>query len=240
MIIPAGMKKKPGIELKVTGDGSVTLYVPSLGEHYHSIYGAIQESRHVFIEAGLAHASRDRNELAILEVGMGTGLNAWLTVCTATDSGTEMSYVAIEPQPLGDDIIDALNYPRILAFPRGEEIFRAIHSSDMEQWVRIAPGFRLFKFGGTLEDFRGMDLPFGLVYFDAFGPNVQPDIWSPDNFAKIFGMMEPGGVLVTYSAKGDVKRALKSAGFLIEKLLGPPGKREMLRATRPFTSPGSR
>lgn len=238
-IIPVGMEKNIGLQLKMTGDGSMTIYVPWLDEHYHSTFGAIREARHIFIEAGLLPACQGKCELAVLEVGLGTGLNAWLTACTCQGSNIRLNYVAIEPYLLDNEIIKVLNYTGLLQFPNGVEIFRSIHSAGSMEWISVSPGFKLFKFNGRFEDFTGSDMNFDLVFFDAFGPAFQPELWSPANFAKIFGMMIPGSLLVTYSVKGNVKRALKSAGFVVEKLPGPPGKREMLRARKPATSPGN-
>ena len=230
--IPVGTKKNHDLRVELTGDGSTTLYVPSLDEHYHSTFGAIREARHIFIGAGLSEIGKMIRQPSVLEVGMGTGLNAWLTVLAAMESRLSVSYVAVEPNPLGQEIITALNYPGMVHHPSGTELFHAIHRAGGDRWTEISEEFRLYRFNHSLEELEEGKFSFDLVYFDAFGPDVQPGIWSPENFLKIFRMMNPGGILVTYSTKGVIRRALKAAGFTVEKLPGPPGKREMLRAVR--------
>jgi tRNA U34 5-methylaminomethyl-2-thiouridine-forming methyltransferase MnmC len=215
-------------EIKVTADGSHTLYVPSLDEHYHSHFGAVTESKHIFIGAGLGSICID--DISILEVGFGTGLNALLTALYAEDKHINVSYVTLEKYPLSIAIIEALNY-RSLAGPAGERIFDAIHTAPWETEVNVTPWFTMHK--------REMDLTtmtpegvYDLVYFDAFGPDKQPDMWTVEVMRKIAAVTHPGTVLVTYSAKGDLKRMLRELGFEVKLLPGPPGKRVMTRAVK--------
>ena len=218
-----------------TADGSHTIQNCALMEHYHSIHGAVQESKHVFIESGLFEAVKLKREITILEIGMGTGLNAWLTLRAALEHDLNISYLALEPFPLPSEIWESLNYPLLAPFPDGIRYYKAIHMAAEGRWTEITREFRIFRSKDRLEDFRYEEGSFDLVYFDAFGPSVQPEIWSAGNFRKIAGLMAPGAVLVTYSSKGEVKRALISSGLSVEKIPGPPGKREMLRARRVVT-----
>jgi tRNA U34 5-methylaminomethyl-2-thiouridine-forming methyltransferase MnmC len=218
-------------EIIVTADGSSTIIVPELSVTYHSIHGAIQESRHVFIEAGLKY-SLDHlatKTLNIFEMGLGTGLNAFLTAIEAIHSKRETYYTTVEQFPLVPEETISLNYPDILGHV---DLFNAIHFSKWNEPVTINEHFILEKINVDLMNF----LPsqhFNLVYYDAFAPDAQPELWTKEIFEKLFFMLEPGGILVTYCSKGDVRRAIMAAGFKIEKLKGPPGKREMLRAVRP-------
>jgi tRNA U34 5-methylaminomethyl-2-thiouridine-forming methyltransferase MnmC len=215
-------------EIKVTADGSHTLYVPSLDEHYHSHFGAVTESKHIFIGAGLSSITSEN--ISILEVGFGTGLNALLTALFADDKHINVSYVTLEKYPLSIAIIEALNYGP-LAGPAGERIFDAIHTAPWETEVQVTTWFTMHK--------KEMDLTtmtpegvYDLVYFDAFGPDKQPDMWTMEVMRKIAAVTHPGTVLVTYSAKGDLKRMLRELGFEVKLLPGPPGKRVMTRAVK--------
>lgn len=220
------------VEIEITGDGSQTLYVPSLGEHYHSVYGAIAESRHVFLEAGFKHLCKPNEKIRILEVGFGTGLNALLTYVESEISGCKVEYSTIELNPLGEDIYSKLNFDEMLNHPGSHEIFLRLHKSSWDEKVNISSNFSLYKIITSLQDYQLDKEAYDLVYFDAFGPDIQPEMWT----GKVFDMMAFGlrknGVLATYSTKGTVKRSLKSAGFSIEKLPGPRGKREILRAVK--------
>ena len=225
---------QPGkIELVISEDGSHTLYVPQLDEHYHSTHGAIQESRHIFIEAGLSKAAEEWNEINLLEVGFGTGLNALLTYLKTIHNNLQVNYNAIEAYPLNEDIFNQLNYGHLLEEPEASACFYEICLSEWNQPVRFTPNFKLTKVICLLQEFAFDRGPYNLVYFDAFSPEAQPEMWTEDIFRKLYNKMNPGGLLVTYSCKGSVKRAMKSAGFAIEKLAGPPGKREILRAIKP-------
>jgi tRNA U34 5-methylaminomethyl-2-thiouridine-forming methyltransferase MnmC len=215
--------------LEVTGDGSHTLFVPELNEHYHSTFGAIQESLHIFIQSGFLSVSNSLNHISILEVGFGTGLNALLTFLQNQLSQRHLRYTAIEKYPLVDSLTQQLNYPAMLKPPAGE-LFQGIHQAGWDVDTLLSPTFILRKQQADI-----ITIPFGaetydLIYFDAFGPDVQPELWSGEIFQKIIRSMNPGGIFVTYSAKGSVRRALQNAGFTLEKLPGPPGKREITRA----------
>jgi tRNA U34 5-methylaminomethyl-2-thiouridine-forming methyltransferase MnmC len=219
------------VKLFVTGDGSHTLFVPRLKEHYHSTFGAIRESKHIFIDSGLLYFP-DHSELNIFEVGFGTGLNTLLTILEAERHTIKVNYLTIEPEPLGEAIYMQLNYPYILGLQSSLQPFKAIHEAPFVKKTFITPGFSLTKMKGKLESNILSPGSFDLVYFDAFSPEVQPELWTEKIFRKLSDGMKSGGILVTYSAKGSVSRALKTAGFKVEKLPGPPGKREFTRAKK--------
>lgn len=225
-------KKKLQLELKITSDGSHTLYVPELNEHYHSIHGAIQESQHIFVDAGLKMFIGNKNEINILEIGFGTGLNALLTLqeCSATNS--IISYNGIEAYPLFPEIYSQLNYVSLLKTEDSKRYFKMLHEAEWGRQIEINKWFFLKKIQSDIRSYLFPVNEFDLIYFDAFGPDVQPDLWTEEIFTNIYKSLKTGGILITYSCKGIVKRALKNAGFLIEKLPGPPGKREILRSLK--------
>ncbi len=220
------------IILQTTDDGSHTLFLPGLNEHYHSTHGAIQESQLVFIHNGLHHVPVDIHEINLLEVGFGTGLNALLAVLEAKKQRRRINYVAVEPMPVNPEIIEKLNFPSLIGSPEAVGYFNKIHTAGWTYPSFLSDYFIISKLQAKLEDISLRDGQFHLVFFDAFGPDVQPELWTIDIFTQIFKSLAPGGILVTYSCKGNVKRALKAAGFTIEKLPGPAGKREVLRATK--------
>lgn len=214
-----------------TRDNSSTLYVPELDEYYHSTHGAIQESRHVFIEAGLLELA-NRNlppPWKVLEVGLGTGLNALLTCLLAQRNETEIHYHGIEKHPLTAAEAELLNYPVLLGDPRAETVLKQIHQLPWGQQTELSRNFRLYKEHTDLREYRSED-QFHLIYFDAFAPEAQPELWTEIIFKKMYRALRPGGHLVTYCVKGRVRRAMHTAGFQVGKLPGPPGKREMCRA----------
>jgi tRNA U34 5-methylaminomethyl-2-thiouridine-forming methyltransferase MnmC len=218
-------------ELRLTADGSHTLYVPSLDEHYHSSAGAIQESRHVFIQAGLHQLSKPR--LRLLEVGFGTGLNALLTLLeTEKESGLALEYFAVERYPLPDDCLRMLNYAQLLC-PEREALFSALHTAAWDRPASISERFILHKIQG---DIRTCPLPEAadLIYYDAFAPGKQAGMWTQEIFDRLYRSTAKGGLLTTYCAKGEVRRIMQKAGYSVERIPGPPGKREMLRACRRF------
>ncbi len=214
-------------EIRITGDGSKTLFVPELNEHYHSTFGAITESKYVFIEAGLKQAILNFAEIHLLEIGFGTGLNALLTALENT--GKIIHYTAIEPWPVDTKTIEALADADGLPIP-SDELFPKLHAKPWNEKHQIAPGFFLTKIKSKIENAVMQRSHFNLVYFDAFGPDVQPELWTEDTFRKILGSMVEGGILTTYSAKGEVRRNLKKSGFIVELKGGPPGKRHITRA----------
>lgn len=224
-------------EIISTEDGSVTLYVPELNEHYHSVHGAIQESVHIFIQAGLTyfletHAGKLSSDtpLHILEAGFGAGLNAWLTLLRASELQIPVYYHSLEKYPLSPAETAKLNYPE-QKDGADKSLFEALHRCSWETMHRLTPYFSICKYR---KDFRNIDFPpyFDLVYFDAFNPDVQPHLWTSSVFKRFHRAMKPGGILVTYCVKGIVKQALRDVGFTLKRLPGPPGKREMLRATK--------
>lgn len=215
------------LEVIKTSDGSQTLYLKDKDETYHSRHGAIQESRHVFIEAGLKPLIESgKKEISILEAGFGTGLNALLTFIEAEKSRTTINYTSLEAFPVSADIVSQLDYGNAL---NSEHVFRKMHSLTWNENHSISEFFSLKKIEGKLEDFNAEE-KFDLIYFDAFSPRVQPELWTEEIFKKMYALAAPGAILVTYCSKGDVRRAMIAAGFTVEKLPGPPGKREMLRA----------
>ncbi|PKP29687.1 MAG: SAM-dependent methyltransferase [Bacteroidetes bacterium HGW-Bacteroidetes-17] len=220
------------IKLVVTGDGSSTLFLEELNEHYHSTFGAIQESRHIFIEAGFKYQQKSSKQIKILEIGFGTGLNALLSLDESLKHEVQTDYCGIEPYPVKPEFVAALNYGNILKSGVLSTHFIQIHDAAWNRKIKLAPNFIFAKMKDTIENVELPEHYFNLVYFDAFGPDVQSEIWTEKIFKKIYDSMEPGGVLVTYSVKGIVKRALKSSGFTLEKLPGPIGKREFLRASK--------
>lgn len=215
-------------EIRVTGDGSHTLYVNSLDEPYHSIHGALQESKHVFIEQGLRQVSF--SPVRILEIGFGTGLNLLLTLEYSLEKGIEVYYHTVEKYPLSPVEYLKLNYTGYLHTASPDQ-FEKIHQAPWDISFEIGNHFRIYK---EHADFRNMEPKgtFDLVYFDAFAPDKQPELWDAPIFRKVYELMVPGGILVTYTAKGSVRRTLGSCGFEVSKVPGPPGKREMIRAKR--------
>jgi tRNA U34 5-methylaminomethyl-2-thiouridine-forming methyltransferase MnmC len=211
-----------------TSDGSHTIYVPELDEHYHSIHGAVTESEHIFLNAGFDFCKAD--PVRIFEVGFGTGLNALLTANRALSGKRVVHYTSIEKYPLGEELYENLNYYHF-AGGEGSELFRKILLAEWGVKIRINEWFYLTKIKGDLAHFK-TDEAYELIYFDAFGPDKQPEMWSMKIFAGISRITEKGGILVTYSVKGDVKRNLRANGFEIFLLPGPPGKRQILRAIK--------
>jgi tRNA U34 5-methylaminomethyl-2-thiouridine-forming methyltransferase MnmC len=213
-------------ELVITEDGSHSIYVKALDEHYHSVYGAITESQHVFIEAGLKQCKN--SYIRILEMGFGTGLNALLTLAETNKSNISVYYIGIEKYPLESTMIESLNYESIID-PTWKGMLKLIHDSPWQEDVLIKPEFLLKKLQCDMYEMK-LTNEFDLVYFDAFAPEKQPELWTEDLFRKIFQSMRSHSILTTYSSKGMVRRNLKAAGFRVEKIPGPPGKREMTRA----------
>ncbi len=219
-------------DLKIiqTADGSNTLYSSDIGETYHSTNGAIQESMHVFIEAGFRHVSK--TSLRIFEVGFGTGLNALLTWRESEKINVQVHYESIEAFPLVPSYYENLN------FDAGHEhmpenALQLLHQCEWGSMIKLSPLFSLCKHRADLTNFR-FDSHFDVIYFDAFSPDKQPELWTEVIFSRIHEALNTQGVLVTYCAKGEVRRSLQRVGFQTERLSGPPGKREMLRATRVY------
>lgn len=216
-------------EIRTTADGSVTIFLPQWDESYHSKHGAIQEAKHVFIESGLNFVNKA--ELSILEIGFGTGLNALLTLIEAKNKHLKIDYTGVEAFPIKPNEISALNYSQILNDASFEADFDKLHASDWENKVIINAHFTLKKVQSLFEEIS-FDNQFDLIYFDAFGFRVQPELWSEKIFNFMYKALKKEGVLVTYACRTPIKKAMEAAGFKTEKLPGPPGKREMLRAIK--------
>lgn len=218
------------VKVIVTEDGSHSLFVPSLNETYHSRHGAVQESQHVFIKNGLEKLLEKTNEVRLLEVGFGTGLNIWLTLKALLNKEVKAHCTTLETFPLEKETYESLNF----ANDDSDELknyFHSIHHAKWNEVISVNHHFLLEKITSSFQDFA-TDRKFNLVYYDAFGPPVQPELWELSIFEKMATLMEEGGILVTYCAKGQVRRNMETSGFSVERLKGPPGKREMLRATK--------
>lgn len=216
------------IRVITTSDGSHTIYVPELDEHFHSIHGAVQESAHIFIKNGFDHCRAD--PIHIFEVGFGTGLNALLTAVSCINGEREVFYTTVEKYPLDEKITRSLNY-HLYAGKNGKNIFSLIHSAEWGQMHKICRNFNFRKIKCDLIT----DLVTGtydLIYFDAFGPDKQAEMWTKEIFEKIKVITLTDSLFVTYSAKGEVKRKLRAAGFNVSLIPGPPGKRQMIRAIK--------
>jgi tRNA U34 5-methylaminomethyl-2-thiouridine-forming methyltransferase MnmC len=216
-------------EIIATRDGSHTVSIPEMEVTYHSIHGAVQESEHVFIEAGLKLVSARLEEVRIFEMGFGTGLNALLTLAHMETNNNPVHYSAVELYPLTREETAKLNYCNAPGRRHLQPLFDRMHSCDWEVPVPITNAFNLLKSKNSIQDFQ-IPPETNLVYFDAFAPLSQPELWTVGIFSKILKAMSPEGILVTYCSKADVRRAMTEAGFRVEKLPGPPRKREMLRA----------
>ena len=219
------------IKIIQTADGSTSFYHEELNETYHSKHGAIQESMHVFIAAGLLPLFKDKKEIHILEMGFGTGLNAWLSAIKSEEHQIKIIYTGIEAFPVKAEQVEELNYPNWGKNEFEKQLFFTIQDAPWETLIHISQQFRLKKVKSMFEGYQP-DEEFDLIYFDAFGPATQPELWSDEIFGKMYGALKTGGTLVTYSVKGSVRRAMKTAGFKVEKIPGPPGKREMCRALK--------
>jgi tRNA U34 5-methylaminomethyl-2-thiouridine-forming methyltransferase MnmC len=216
-------------EISVTSDGSTTIHLPDWDENYHSKHGAIQEAKHVFIKNGLALF--DSKSISILEIGFGTGLNALITFVDAKTRNQKIDYVGIEAHPVSNEEVAAMNYIEELNAQNESTIFEEMHSCLWEQKAQLTSSFSLTKRKQFIETINDIDA-FDLIYFDAFGYRVQPELWSTEVFAKMYAALKQNGILVTYAARGVVKRSMLEVGFIVEKLEGPPGKREMFRANK--------
>jgi tRNA U34 5-methylaminomethyl-2-thiouridine-forming methyltransferase MnmC len=222
------------IKIIQTEDGSSSLFNVDLNETYHSIHGAIQESQHVFIESGLNYLlqhSQTKN-ISILEIGFGTGLNALLTALTSEKMNVEIDYETIEAFPLSQETVDLLNYPDQLNSKEAVSIFKRLHQTEWNKPQMISPNFNLLKREEKMQEANFAKEKFDLVYFDAFAPDKQPEMWERVMLQKVTEAMKPQAVFVTYSAKGQLKRDLISLGLVVQKIHGPPGKREMIRAVK--------
>lgn len=220
-------------EIIRTADGSATIFLPEWNEHYHSRHGALQEALHVFIKSGLEHLleKKEMERVHILEIGFGTGLNALISYYEAARNKVDIDYTGVEAYPVSKDELQALDYPSVFKEGDAGEVFKALHDCPWSQRTAISSFFMLQKQQMFFRDIKAEKV-YDLIFFDAFGPRVQPDLWTEEIFQGMYRALQEEGVLVTYSAKGSVRRAMQAAGFLVERLPGPPGKREMLRAAR--------
>lgn len=229
----------PTKKLFQTEDGSLTLFNESKNEYYHSIHGAVQESQHVFIDAGLLFMLNKKESINILEIGLGTGLNALLSLIKLNalnlvendiDLQFKIRYFAVEPDPLASEIVDQLDYCNYLSVPQLLETFKMIHNSPDSNEFILNDNFSFTRFLVRFQEYCSDEPKFDLVYFDAFSPEVEPTLWTQSIFARLHKMMNPGGAIVTYCSKGIVRRMMQACNFNTERLKGPPGKHEMLRA----------
>ncbi len=216
-------------EIIQTLDGSSTIFLPELDECYHSKFGAVQEANHVFIKNGFTLFKE--SPIAILEIGFGTGLNAFITFLEATKNSLVVDYSGVEAYPIAEAEALTLNYVEVLEADEYKSTFKLMHESNWNEKLRISDQFSLTKrqqFFNEIDDLEKFDL----IYFDAFGYQIQPELWSTEIFKKMYDALKPNGILVTYAARGVVKRSMIEVGFRVEKLEGPPGKREMFRAIK--------
>jgi tRNA U34 5-methylaminomethyl-2-thiouridine-forming methyltransferase MnmC len=216
-------------EIIHTSDGSTTIHIKEWDECYHSKHGAIQEAKHVFIKNGLALFPNQK--VSILEIGFGTGLNAFITYLEAKELGQTIDYVGVEAYPISEEELQSMNYPEELNALDSKPIFDKMHALKWEEKNDLSENFSLTKRKQFFEDIDDIE-KFDLIYFDAFGYRVQPELWSVSVFERMFKSLKNNSVLVTYAARGVIKRNMIEVGFTVEKLAGPPGKREMFRARK--------
>ena len=216
-------------EIIITDDGSTTIRIPDWDENYHSTHGAIQEAKHVFIKNGL-NLFQKQDSISILEIGFGTGLNTFITFLE-TLTKDKVNYVGIEAYPISEEEIAQMNYVSELEAEKYQDVFNKMHSCDWESQQKITDNFTLTKRKQFFQDIEDKE-QYDLIYFDAFGFPLQPELWSEVIFKKMYEALLPKGTLVTYACSSSIKNAMLSVGFSIEKLPGAPGKREMLRATK--------
>lgn len=216
-------------EIIQTSDGSTTIHIKEWDECYHSKHGAIQEAKHVFIKNGLALFPNQK--VSVLEIGFGTGLNAFITYLEAKELGQIIDYVGVEAFPISEKELLAMNYPEELNALDSKKIFDEMHTANWEKKNNLTEIFALTKRKQFFEQINDIE-KFDLIYFDAFGYRVQPELWSLAVFERMYKSLKPDSVLVTYAARGVIKRNMIEAGFTVEKLAGPPGKREMFRARK--------
>jgi tRNA U34 5-methylaminomethyl-2-thiouridine-forming methyltransferase MnmC len=220
-------------ELILTSDGSHSIFSDRYGVSYHSRYGAVQETQHVFIESALQFRAVELSELAVLEIGFGTGLNAFMTYLEALKQSLHISYTTIEAFPLNMDVVRQLNYAHVLDVPEEASVLHQMHAGPWGEMMHLHPQFSFQKEQINFEEIAYAD-QFDVIYFDAFAPNAQPELWEIPVLQKMYDALRPGGVLTTYCAKGSVKRNFRSLGFEVSALPGPPGKREMTRCQKPL------
>lgn len=217
-------------EIISTKDGSKTIHLPEINESYHSVHGALQEAKHVFIQWGWE--TLQTHHYKILEIGFGSGLNTILSLIESEKNNVKVDYTGLEAFPISDEEILALDYKNIAEIKPYSNLFDAIHEAKWNEPVKITPNFSLTKIHQSIADYTPEKLQFNLIYFDAFGPRVQPEMWTFEVFQKMYNALASNGILVTYCAKGEVRRNLLKLGFEVKKVAGPPGKREMIWAKK--------
>ncbi|WP_422361073.1 tRNA (5-methylaminomethyl-2-thiouridine)(34)-methyltransferase MnmD [Reichenbachiella sp.] len=223
------------IKVIETRDGSSSLLIPEMNETYHSTHGAITESEYVFLKMGVNHFREthpNQKEIKILEIGFGTGLNAWLTALVAQESKIKIKFTSIEKFPLDANLVNQLNYKDKKESDESRVLFEKVHNADWDNECAVTEWFNLTKIQIDLANFNPTNESFNLIYFDAFAPSKQPEMWSQEVLKKMFDLLKTNGVFVTYCAQGQFKRDLKAVGFATEELDGPPGKKEMTRGTK--------
>lgn len=217
-------------EVIETADGSKTIFISEMDESYHSSHGAFQESMHVFIENGLSQF-KEYETLNVFELGFGTGLNALLSMVETDKNKQTINYTGIEAFPVERELIEQIGYEKLVD-EKFETPFFNMHTSNWDEKQTLTENFSFKKIHAKIQDYTPEESNFDLVYFDAFGPKVQEEMWGIDVLEKMYSLLKPRGILVTYCARGQFKRDLKSLGFVVEGLPGPPGKREMTRAIK--------
>lgn len=222
------------LEIITTSDGSHSLLNTILNETYHSVHGAIQESAYVFIKNGLDYFIQLNNprQISILEIGFGTGLNALMTLQSSLQADIPIHYTTLEVSPITSETARLLNYASLLNFLNADHYFLRLHEGPWGTEQTIEKNFYISKLKSKIQEIEFYPSSFDLIYFDAFAPSKQPEMWEMNVMQKIEVAMKPGAVFVTYCAKGQLKRDLKSLGLFVETLPGPPGKKEMVRATK--------
>jgi len=225
------------LEFVTTADGSKTIYNSEVGENYHSRNGALQESRHVFLNSGLKYflGRKDIKEVSILEVGFGTGLNFLLSADYCTTNNIMLQYTGIEAYPLSSGFISQTGYGQYVSEAIWDSFLKQ-YPNSLKEFVEVNPDCKLRIADSKLSDFNS-EKQYDVIYFDAFASANQPEMWSEEAITHTIKFLKPGGVFVTYAITGNLKRALKSHGFKVEKALGAPGKREMLRAIKGVDTP---
>ena len=218
-------------EIFVTEDGSHSIFSKKYGVSYHSKFGALKEAEHVFIDAALRFKAVIQKKISILEIGFGTGLNAFITLLEAKKRNLSVNYVGVEAFPISMEQAGALNYSELIEYEETQELFMHLHHSEWNIPLQITEQFNLEKVQKKIEDLNYQN-QFDIIYFDAFAPDAQPELWNQEILTKMYEALLPDGILVTYCAKGVVKRTLKKIGFFVEALPGPPRKREMTRAIK--------
>lgn len=216
-------------EIITTADGSVTIYLPEMQETYHSKFGAVQEAYHVFIKNGLDLTQAQ--PVSVLEIGFGTGLNALITFDESVRKGQQVLYTGVEAYPVAPEEVSLINYPDIVGAGKHKEIFMLMHRLPWGERAVVNANFSLLKRKQFFHEIEDRDL-YDIIYFDAFGYHAQPELWSTPIFERMYNALKPNGILVTYACRTVIKKAMQQAGFTTEKLPGPPGKREMLRASK--------